>query len=92
MVLGHVLQVLDVVAGPRVLTGPVQPPPRLAVLLVAGYPVTPGDVPALGVNLPVQQPRSHGLGHRLDKIPGVGYPDLDKLATHELTLMEAIEA
>ena len=86
MVLGHVLQVLDVVAGPRVLAGPVQPPPRLAVLLVAGYPVTPGDVPTLGVNLPVQQPRADGLGRPLDKFPGVGYPDLDKLATYELTL------
>ena len=93
VVLGHVLQVLDVVAGPRVLAGPVQPPPRLAVLLVAGYPVMPGDVPTLGVNLPVQQPRADGLGRRLDKFPGVGYPrDLDKLATHELTLMEVIEA
>jgi len=57
VVLGHVLQVLDVVAGPRVLAGPVEPPPRLAVLLVAGYPVMPGDMPTLGVNLPVQQPR-----------------------------------
>jgi len=81
VVLGHVLQVLDVVAGPRVLAGPVQPPPRLTVLLVAAYPVTPGDVPTLGVNLPVQQPRADDLGRRLDKFPGVGYPDLDKLAT-----------
>jgi hypothetical protein len=64
----------------------------LAVLLVAGYAVTPGDVATLGVNLPVQQPRADGLGRRLDKFPGVGYPDLDKLATHELTLMEVIEA
>jgi hypothetical protein len=63
----------------------------LAVLLVAGYPVTPGDVPTLGVNLPVQQPGAQGLGRRLDKFPGVGYPDLDKLATHELTLMELID-
>ena len=92
VVLGHVLQVLDVVAGPRVLAGPVQPPPRLAVLLVAGYLVAPGDVPTLGVNLPVQHPRADGLGRRLDKFPGVGYPDLDKLATHELTLIEVIEA
>src|SRR6202023_1033926 len=83
VVLGHVLQVLDVVAGPRVLPGPVQPPPRLAVLLVAGYPVTPGDVPALGVNLPVQQPRADGLGRLPEKFPGIGYPDLDELATHE---------
>src|SRR5580693_6511984 len=75
-----------VIAGPRVLAGPVQPPPRLAVLLVAGDPVAPGDVPTLGVNLPVQQPRTDGLGRRLDKFPGLGYPDLDKLATHELTL------
>ena len=72
VVLGHVLQVFDVVAGPRVLAGPVQPPPRLAVLLVAGYPVTQGDVPTLGVNLPVQQPRADGLGRRLDKFPGGG--------------------
>ena len=92
VVLGHVLQVLDVVAGPRVLAGPVQPPPRLAVLLVAGYPVTPGDVPTLGVNLPIEQPRADGLVRWLDKFPGLGYPDLDKLATHELTLMELIEA
>jgi hypothetical protein len=63
----------------------------LAVLLVAGYAVTPGDVPTLGVNLPIQQPRAHGLRRRLDKFPGVGYPDLDKLATHELTLVEVIE-
>src|SRR6516165_1135568 len=45
VVLRHVFQILDVVARPRVLAGPVQPPPRLAVLPVAGYPVTPGDVP-----------------------------------------------
>ena len=77
VVLGHVLQVFDVVAGPRVLAGPVQPPPRLAVLFVAGYPVPVGDVPSLGINLPVQQPRAEGLGNRLDKFTGVGYPDLD---------------
>jgi hypothetical protein len=64
----------------------------LAVLLVAGYPVTPGDVPTLGVDLPVQQPRADGLGLRLEKFRGVGYPDLDKLATHESTLIEVIEA
>jgi hypothetical protein len=63
----------------------------LTVLLVAGYPVTPGDVPTLGVNLPVQQPRADGLGHRLERFPGVANPDLDELATHELTLMEVIE-
>ena len=62
MVFGHVLQVFNVVAGPRVLAGAVQPPPRLAVLLVAGYPVAPGDVPALSINLPIQQPRAEGLG------------------------------
>jgi hypothetical protein len=86
MVLGHVLQVLDVVASPRVLAGPVQPPPRFTVLLVADYPVAPGDVPALGINLPVQQPRAEGLGRRLDEFPRVGYPDLDKRATDGLTL------
>src|ERR1700757_2851787 len=85
MVLGHVLQILDVVTGPRVLAGPVQPPPGLAVLLVAGYPVAPGDMPTLGVDLPVQQARAEGLGRRLDKFPGVD-SDLDKLATHGATL------
>jgi hypothetical protein len=49
-------------------------------------------VPTFGVNLPVQQPRAHGLARRLDKFPGVGYPDLDEFATHELTVMEVIEA
>jgi hypothetical protein len=43
---------------------------------------------ALGdtINLLVQRPRADGLGRRLDKLPRVGYTDLDKLATDELTL------
>ncbi|HET9118583.1 MAG TPA: hypothetical protein VFN75_11020 [Pseudonocardiaceae bacterium] len=77
VVLGHVFQILDVVAGPWVLAGPVQPPPRLAVLLVSGYPVMPGDVRTLGIDLPVQETRADGLGSRLDEIAGMGYPDLD---------------
>ncbi|ODQ99711.1 hypothetical protein BST27_09920 [Mycobacterium intermedium] len=83
MVFGHVLQVLDLVAGPRVLTGTVQPPPRLAGLLVASYPITPGNVPTFAINLPVQQPRANNLGRRLEKFPWVGYPDLNELATHD---------
>lgn len=86
VVLGYVLQILDVIAGPRVLARPVQRPPRLAVLLEAGYPVTPGDVRTLGVNLPVQQPRTDDVGHSLVKFPGLGYADLDELAAHESTL------
>ena len=70
VVLGHVLQILHFVAGPRVLAGPVQPPPRLAALLVTGYPVTPSDVPTLDVNLPVQQPWPEGLGRRLGNSRG----------------------
>src|ERR1700693_5582605 len=53
---------------------------------VAGYPIAPGDVPALGVNLPVQQPRAESPGRRLNEFPRVCYPDLDKRATHGLTL------
>jgi len=38
-------------------------------------------------DLPVQQLWADGHGRRLDKFLGVGYPGLDKLATHELTLL-----
>jgi hypothetical protein len=87
VVFGHVLQVLDVVAGPGVLTRPVQPPPRLAVLFIAGDSVVPGDVPTLVIDPPVQCARRDGLASRLGVLGGVGYPDLDELAAHDSSLV-----